>query len=220
MEAHGVIYGESFNALFDSVERVERHIGLRYYLDYETINGRLNNLEMSPSSGIAPYCEVDVLITGDNFSVVNTPILIGDAWVVNNSVMVTVDQGNSNNKVLHEWGDVEFVGNIGTLMGANGAYDGMVLTLTYFYNQTMLYYSIVFNDGYPGTEKRGDSFFDLVLEDEVAGPNQKIFIDSKGRVSSFDTQDPISGDDTFIDETTGATYEMYAENGNINWRTI
>ena len=37
-----MIYGESFNALFDAVERIERHIGLFDSSDLSTVNGRLN----------------------------------------------------------------------------------------------------------------------------------------------------------------------------------
>lgn len=216
-----MIYGNLFNKIFDTLERIEQHIGLRYFTDSETINGRLNNLEVS--QGIdAPsvFCEVDVPINGDSFTTLFNPLLIGDAWVVNNSVMITVDQGDSNNKVMHEWGDIEFVDNVGTLMGANGLYDGMVLTLTYFYNQTMLYYGINFTDGYPEVTRTEADYFNLIIGDSILPDNQRIFIDSKGRVSSFSVQDDISGDNIFTDTVNGSTYELYAENGNINWRTV
>ena len=37
-----MIYGESFNAIFDAIERVEGHIGLFDSNDLSTVNGRLN----------------------------------------------------------------------------------------------------------------------------------------------------------------------------------
>ncbi len=215
-----MIYGEAFNSLFNATERIEQHIGLRYYTDNETINGRLNNLELSPNAGVSPYCEVDVLIEGNDFTVLNMPILIGDAWVVNNSVFITVEHGNSEKKVVHEWGDVEFIGNTGTLMGAEDAYDGMVLTVTYFYNQTMLYYDIIFNNGYPETSKAGISLLNLVINDISLELNQRIFIDSKGRVSSYLTSDETVGNELYEDSITGDIYELYADNGNINWRLV
>ena len=214
-----MIYGESFNAIFDAIERIEQHIGLRYYTDDETVNGRLNNLEVSASyDGIRPYCEVDIPIAGDNFEVTHTPILIGDAWVVNNSVVITVI--DSPDKVVHEWGDIEFNGTTGTLMGAGGIYDGKTVTLTYFFKEDMLYYDIVFENGYPETQKIGSIFFDLIIEDEVTDENQRIFIDSKGRVSSYAVQESITGVNSFADTTNGLVYELYSENGHINWRTI
>jgi hypothetical protein len=215
-----MIYGESFNGLFDAVERIEQHIGLRYYTDSETINGRLNNIESLSSDGmVRPYCQIDVPISGDSFEVLYEPILIGDSWAVNNSVVITVSE-DGDEKEVDEWGDIEFQGKYGTLMGANGKYHGKLLTITYFYNQTMLYYDIVFSGGYPETKKAGTSFFDLVITDDLTGENQRIFIDSKGRVSSYLVTDTNVGDNTFADEVNGQTYELYSENGHINWRVI
>lgn len=216
-----MIYGESFNKIFSAIERIERHIGLLFYTDDETVNGRLNNIETSSQEiNITPYCEIDVPIVGDSFETSNTPVLIGDSWIVNNSVFITVDQGNSSVKTVHEWGDVEFNGNIGTLMGANGQYDGKSLTVTYFYRDAVLYYGIVFNNGYPETRKIENDFLNLVIKDDVLQNNQKIFIDSKGRVGSYQVQEDATGNNHFVDISNGQTYEIYAENGSINWRTI
>ena len=214
-----MIYGESFNSIFDAIERIEHHIGLRYYTDDETVNGRLNNLEIATSSNIKPICEVEIPISNDSFEVSYTPILLGDSWVVNNSAIITVED-DGGEKVVHEWGDIEFVGKTGTLMGAGSQYDGMKVTLTYFYNETMLYYGIVFDGGYPETRKVSDTFFDLVIADSATEENQRIFIDSKGRVSSYAVNEEVSGDNVFHDRTNGLTYELYSDNGNINWRVI
>ena len=215
-----MIYGESFNSLFEAIERIEQHVGLRYYTDTETVNGRLNNLDVAAlNSIIRPYCQVDVPISGDSFEVLYEPVLIGDSWVVNNSVVITVSSDDGE-KEVDEWGDIEFQGKHGTLMGADGAYHGKILTITYFYNQTMLYYDIVFSDGYPETRRVGDSFFELVITDDVTGENQRIFIDSKGRVSSYSVTDTNVGDNIFADEINGQSYELYSENGHINWRVI
>jgi hypothetical protein len=215
-----MIYGESFNSVFEAIEKIEQHVGLRYFTDTETVNGRLNNLETAVDYGILPYCEVDLLISGDNFETTYEPVLIGESWVVNDYVIVTISGGNAGDKEVVEWRDVEFVGKVGTLMGANDNYNGNTLTLTYFYNQSMLYYGIVFDGGYPETRRVSDSFFSLVITDEVDGSNQRIFIDSKGRVSSYSVTDMNVGDNSFVDLTNGSTYELYSENGHINWRTI
>jgi len=214
-----MIYGEAFNGIYDAIERIEQHIGLRYFTDSETINGRLNNIETLSSNAIKPICEVELPISGDSFTTTYAPILLGDSWVVNNSVIITVEDANGE-KVVHEWGDIEFYEKTGTLMGANSQYDGMTVTVTYFYNETMLYYGIVFDGGYPETRKISDSFFDLVIEDSVTVENQRIFIDSKGRVSSYAVTEEVSGDNVFQDLTNGLTYELYSDNGNINWRVI
>lgn len=214
-----MIYGEAFNSIFDAIDRIEHHIGLRYYTDDETINGRLNNIEASSGSGVRPICEVDIPISGDSFEVSYTPILLGDSWVVNNSAIITVEDSGGE-KTVHEWGDIEFIGKTGTLMGAGNQYDGMVVTITYFYNETMLYYGIVFDGGYPETRKVSDTFFDLVIADSVTDENQRIFIDSKGRVSSYAVTEEVSGDNAFQDLSNGLTYELYSDNGNINWRVI
>jgi hypothetical protein len=160
-----------------------------------------------------------VPISGDSFEVLYDPILIGDSWVVNNSVTITVSS-SSESKEIDEWGDIEFQGKFGTLMGADGEYHGKTLTVTYFYNQTVLYYDIVFDGGYPETKRTGEAFFDLVITDTVTGDNQRIFIDSKGRVSSYSVTDANIGDNVFVDESNGQSYELYSEDGNINWRTI
>ncbi len=216
-----MIYGEKFNDVFDAIERIEKHIGLLFFQDAVTVNGRLNNIENSNySQNYVPCCEVDLAITGDSFTTLYDPALIGDAWVVNNSVMITVEQGNDSSKVLHEWGDVEFVGSTGTLVGANEAYSGNMVTLTYFYDQPVLYYDITFVDGYPEVDRIGVSMLDLVIDDVSSELNQRIFIDSKGRVSSYQTTDSTIGNEIYEDLSTGDIYEMYADSGNINWRLI
>ena len=215
-----MIYGDLFNKLFDAVERIEKYIGLRYYTDDVTISGRLNNLEIMPTRSPEPICEKDIIINNNNFTVEYEPELIGDAWVVNNSVIITTIDNENEGKVVHEWGDVEFNGLTGTLMGANGFYDGKLLTVTYYTKQNMLYYDIVFDGGYPETRKIGDNFFTLVIEDSALSDNQKIFIDSKGRVSSYSVTEQVSGVNIFNDLTNGMSYELYSENGNINWRTV
>lgn len=216
-----MIYGNIFNGLFSTIERIEKHIGLRNSTDDISINGRITNLELSQGQEvIKPICEVDILISGDSFSVSNSPILMGDSWLVNNSAVITVFDDNSGDKVVHEWGDIEFIGTSGTLVGAGSQYDGKTITVTYFYNKIMLYYDIIFSDGYPDTLKEGTSFFELVIADSVSSLNQRIFIDSKGRISSFPVNDDIVGDNIFVDSVNNLNYEIYSENGNINWRVV
>jgi len=217
-----MIYGDAFNEIYDVVEGIESHVGLHDATDNVTVNGRLNNLEASYMSGLPvfPYCEIDVMISGDTFEVVNTPVLIGDAWVVNNSVVITISEGGASGKEVDEWGDIEFQGNFGTLMGADGAYHGKKVTLTYFYSQTVLYYGIIFDGDYPEAKKSLTSYFDLVIADEITGDSQRISIDSKGRVSSYPVADAPTGDDNFVDISTGKRFQLYSENGYINWRVI
>jgi hypothetical protein len=213
-----MIFGESFNAIFDAIRRIEEHVGLRYYTDDESVNGRLNNLEFRQSESYIPCCEVDVEISDNNFYVSYDPILIGDAWTVNNSVLIKTYSGTDGETVVDEWGDIEFNGNRGTLLGANGRYDGMTLTVTYFHRNVQKYYTIVFKDGYPETEKKAEEMFDLVIEDDSLDKNQRIFIDSKGRVSSYSVDDDVSGNNIFVDEINGNEYELYADGGHISWR--
>ncbi len=215
-----MIYGDLFNKLFDAIDRIESYLGLLYYNDDYTVSGRLNNLEISAGKdNIVPVCEKDILVTGDNFTVSYEPIIIGDSWTVNNSAIITVSD-TAEEKEVDEWGDIEFQGVTGTLMGADGNYDGKLVTITYYTKQNMLYYGIIFDGGYPETRKVESEPFDLIIADSVLQENQRIFIDSKGRTSSFSVSEPLVGTNIFDDLSNGLRYELYAENGQINWRTV
>ena len=218
-----MIYGENFNDIFAALERIEKHIGLNSSNDDVTVNGRLNQIMSSNSfrgSGtIEPFCEIDIPIIGNSFTVTNEPMLVGDSWVMQNTVDITVTQ-DTNSRTIEEWFDVEFDGINGTLIGAGNIYDGQKLTVTYFHNNLNVFYGIVFTNGYPDIQRTSEVLLSLVLQDESTGTNYRIVIDSKGRISNIPTLDPVVGDDMFIDSVSSQNYQVYVDNGNMNWRSI
>ena len=218
-----MIYGENFNLIFDAISRIENHIGLNSSNDDISVNGRLNQIMSSSvfrgSGAIEPFCEVDIPIHGDGFTVTNEPMLIGESWIVQNTAIITKSE-DTGTKNIEEWFDVEFDGNNGTLVGANGRYDGNYVTVTYFHDNLNVYYGIDFKNGLPEVSRTKEDILLLVVKDIVSGINYRIVVDSKGRISNIPTVDIEIGDSVFVDLITDESIEIYIENGYMNWRVV
>jgi len=216
-----MIYGDNFNLIFDALSRIEQHIGLNSSNDDVSVNGRLNQIMTSSifrgGGAIEPFCEVDIPIVGDNFTVTHEPMMVGNSWVIQNTATITMSEDVSS-KNVEEWFDVEFDGSNGTLVGASGKYDGKYVTVTYFHNNLNVYYDIVFSNGIPDVTRTSEDILNLVVSDTITGTNYRITVDSKGRISNLPTQDQIVGINMFPDAVLGATYELLIEDGYMNWR--
>jgi len=95
-----MIFGETFNKIFKAIERLEKHIGLTYYTDQDSINGRLNNLMFEQKNKLVPYCERDIPIIENVFFCKFKPIKIGDSWIVNNIANIHIIQDGVKKKFL------------------------------------------------------------------------------------------------------------------------
>lgn len=218
-----MIYGENFNAIFDALSRIEQHIGLNSSNDDISVNGRLNQIMTSEvfrgGGTIEPYCEVDILIVGNNFTVTNEPVLIGNSWVMQNTATIMVSQ-DASAKHIEEWFDIEFDGSTGTLVGADNKYDGKFITVTYFHSNLSVYYAISFSNGIIDITRTSENILNLVIRDIITETNYRITVDSKGRISNIPTADEEIGDSLIEDSVTGDIYEIYIENAYMNWRII
>jgi hypothetical protein len=218
-----MIYGDNFNLIFDAISRIEKHIGLNTSNDDLTVNGRLNQIMTSPafrsSGAIEPFCETDIEIVGDNFTIINEPMMIGQSWVVQNTATIMVNR-DSSFKYIEEWFDIEFDGTTGTLVGADGRFDGDFITVTYFHNNLSVYYDIVFTNGFPEVVRSSEEVLNLVVKDTQTEDHYRITIDSKGRISNLPTLDEVVGENAFIDSNDSDIYEIFVEDGYMNWRII
>ena len=218
-----MIYGDNFNAIFEALERIERHVGLNSANDDVTVNGRLNQIMTSEifrgGGAVEPYCEIDIPIIGNNFSVTHEPMLIGSSGVVQNTVTIMVDHDDST-KQIEEWFNIEFDGSTGTLVEADNKYDGKFVTVTYFHNNLSVYYDIIFSNGMPDVERTSEIILNLVVRDIIANANYRITVDSRGRISNIPTMDEEIGDNLFEDSVNGEIYELFVENSYMNWRVI
>lgn len=206
---------EEYQELYEMIINVERRVGLVGEDRNGTVSGEIDSLI---ENSFVPVSEIDLPITGDNFSLKKAPVNLGDTSVVNGHVIISIASENGVT-MIEEWRGIEFSGRIGTLSGANGKYNGEKVTVTYFSSMRKLFSPSIVN-GYIESIEIFEDEDDIIMKDVVTGVKSKIIASSDGSLSIKKVDSSMYTNDLITDTVTGEAYSVFMNDGFINYEKV
>jgi len=206
------LLADQINKIFDALLNLQQTIGLKDDSDKDNIFSRIKNLEDATYSSGTPaestiaklIVERDVPISDDKFELKYTPV---GGICMNDEVQI--DNGDGTWDI---WDHVSFEDNEGTLVDANGIYDGKTLKITYQYAAYTVLESLTFDSSdnelvkdftdYQGKLYQCNITVDPTTDDDVT-------LTWKQKSTGDETTDTISEKETIVLYEDDLIYELY-----------
>jgi len=209
-----VIY--TIKDLFEMIQRVERRVGNVYSTSMSTITGEIHHLR---ENILLPQVEKDIPISGDNFTVLFPPMLLGEGYAIGGHVTISMFDTGTNSTVIHKWRDVTFNGITGTINGADGAYDGKHVTLSY-YHKDVVFYKFSIDDENIQVSQVLEPEDDIILEDSITGLFYCLKVTEHGFVDTVEVESTSSSNTILTDEVSGTQYQLFMIDGYLSYEEI
>lgn len=206
---------EEYQELYDMIVNVERRVGIVGENRTGTMTGKVDSLI---GNSFIPISEIDLPISGDNFTLKKAPVNLGDTSVVNGHVIISIESINGTT-LVEEWRGVEFTGREGTLSGANGRYNGEKVTVTYFSSMQQKFIPSIANGYFDSIEIFEDED-DIIMKDVVTGVKSKVIASYDGSLHTQKVDSSMVTNDLITDTVTGEAYNMFTNDGFINYKKV
>jgi len=203
--------------LFEMIQRVERRVGTIYSTSRSTITGELSHLRNNDI--LLPRVEVDIPIDNDEFTVLFPPVLLGDGYAIGGHVTISMFDTGTNSTVIHKWRDVTFDGLVGTLNGAEGAYDGKHVTLSYYY-RAVSFYKFSIDDGNIILLQVLQPEEDIIINDVVTNISYCLKVTEHGFIDIVEVESTGNNNTILTDETSGQQYQLLMTEGYFSYEEI
>ena len=202
--------------LFEMVQRIERRIGIVYSTSMSTVTGEIHHLR---ENILIPRIEIDIPVSGDNFEVSFPPVLLGDGYAIGGHVTISMHDTENDCVVIHKWRDVTFNGIVGTIKGAEGAYDGKLLAISY-YHKDVVFFKISIASGEMRATQVIQPTEDIIINDEITKVSYLLQVTEHGYIDLVEIDSSENKNTKMTDEVSGKEYQLSLIDGYLSYEEV